>query len=330
MNSVGIPRSLSYYTFFPLWKTFLEELTLEVIISAKTNKKLLDLGVKETVNDACIPIKVFHGHVMDLKDKVDYLFIPRMVSADGIATFCPKFLGLPEMVRLSRDDLPPIIGTNYEAKPFSRRAFPFFYAIGKQFGKSFFQTFKAFKKALQVQQNFYNCLAQGFSPVEALEHFNQHGNFNLNPQANDFDLKIAVLGYPYTVSDPYISGNILKNLEKLKVKTYLADSVALDDLQKMSKFLSQNFFWHFSNRVAWSGFHYMKNQIVDGLIHLTAFGCGPDAMLNRVLEYETKHYQQTPFISITIDEHSGEAGILTRLEAYTDMLRYRQKSLRAK
>jgi len=55
---VGIPRALAYYTFYPLWKVFLEKLGAEVIISKITNRKILEDGIRETVNDACSLIGV--------------------------------------------------------------------------------------------------------------------------------------------------------------------------------------------------------------------------------------------------------------------------------
>lgn len=68
----------------------------------------------------------------------------------------------------------------------------------------------------------------------------------------------------------------------------------------------------------------MGRKEVDGVIHVTAFACGPDAMVDRLMELEAKKRGQIPFMSIMVDEHTGEAGIRTRIEAFVDMLRYRR------
>jgi predicted nucleotide-binding protein (sugar kinase/HSP70/actin superfamily) len=73
---IGIPRSLFYYRLFPLWESFFEELGAELVVSDITSRKILDDGVKSCVDEACLPVKLFHGHVINIKDKVDYLFIP--------------------------------------------------------------------------------------------------------------------------------------------------------------------------------------------------------------------------------------------------------------
>lgn len=88
---IGIPQALLYYEYFPLWKNFLECLGAEVIISGPTTKEILDLGVRSAISEICFPVKVFYGHVMSLKDRVDYLFIPRMVCVEKNVYFCPKF-----------------------------------------------------------------------------------------------------------------------------------------------------------------------------------------------------------------------------------------------
>jgi predicted nucleotide-binding protein (sugar kinase/HSP70/actin superfamily) len=68
---------------------------------------------------------------------------------------------------------------------------------------------------------------------------------------------------------------------------------------------------------------------IDGVIHLTAFACGPDATVDKLLEIEARKNNAKPFLSLCLDEQTGEAGCLTRLEAFVDMLR-RQKDQQAK
>jgi predicted nucleotide-binding protein (sugar kinase/HSP70/actin superfamily) len=91
---VGIPRYLSFYSYYPLWKTFFEELGLDVITSSPTNQQILNAGVAEAVNDACIPIKLYHGHVMEIKDQVDMLFVPRFVKLRKLGTEMAKYCPL--------------------------------------------------------------------------------------------------------------------------------------------------------------------------------------------------------------------------------------------
>ncbi len=326
MAKVGIPRTLGYYTFFSLWKTFLEELGLEVIISPPTNKKTLDLGVQETVNDACVPIKLFHGHVMALKNKVDYLFIPRLVSADGQSTFCPKFLGLPDMVRFSREDLPPIIDNTFRIQKGRPSWFNFLYSIGKELQATPQAIIRGYWQAIKKHKKYHSLLNRGLFPEQAMENLDQPYSSISFPKSSTSPINLAVVGYPYSIFDPYISGNLLHNLRAMNIGIITPENISWAAMKKMSSRLPQNFFWFYSNRAAWSVLHLLeKTRNIDGVIHVTAFGCGPDAMLNKLLELEAKDHNQTPFLSLSIDEHSGEAGIITRLEAFVDMLSYQNK-----
>jgi predicted nucleotide-binding protein (sugar kinase/HSP70/actin superfamily) len=74
---VGIPRALLFYLYFPMWQAFFNEIGVQVIPSGRTTKSILDDGIREALADVCVPIKLYYGHVMELKGKVDYLFIPR-------------------------------------------------------------------------------------------------------------------------------------------------------------------------------------------------------------------------------------------------------------
>ena len=50
---IGIPRSLFYYYFSDLWISFFKYLNIDVVISPKTNKEILDLGIKYSQDEMC-------------------------------------------------------------------------------------------------------------------------------------------------------------------------------------------------------------------------------------------------------------------------------------
>ena len=109
MIKVGMPRGLFYYDYYLLWESFFKKLDIEVVTSIRTNKDILDLGIKSCVDEACLPIKIYHGHVEYLKDKVDYIFIPKYVRLHKREYNCPKHLGIVDMINNSVDNLPILI-----------------------------------------------------------------------------------------------------------------------------------------------------------------------------------------------------------------------------
>ena len=110
---IGIPRALSFFDYFPLWQTFFNSLGLETLVSPDSNKDILNKGVSLCVDDACLPVKLFHGHVSYLIGRVDAIFIPRLVSVSPKEFICPKFIGLPEMIKNSVKGLPRILVLNH-------------------------------------------------------------------------------------------------------------------------------------------------------------------------------------------------------------------------
>jgi len=318
-KTIGLPSTLTYYSYFPFWNKFFSALNYEVVASPASSKQIIDWGVKETVNDACIPIKLFHGHVIALRDKVDYLFIPRMVSVDGKATFCPKFLGLPDMVRASIDGLPEIIDQRIELKRNTHGLLATCYKIGAALKENYINITNAYRKAYIAHFQYRSQLINGVLPGEILHD----QTLNVRNSRTMGGINLAVLGYPYEVHDPYISVNLLQNLEAMKVNVWTAEMVPDAILAKYRYKLSKDLFWHYSNQVLWACYYYLE-QPIDGIVHVSAFGCGPDSMVDKLMELETKAHN-VPFITLTIDEHTGEAGVLTRLEAFVDMVSYRRE-----
>jgi predicted nucleotide-binding protein (sugar kinase/HSP70/actin superfamily) len=98
-------------------------------------------------------------------------------------------------------------------------------------------------------------------------------------------------------------------------------------MNRQAKTLSKSMFWYFSNRALYGALHYIESRTIDGIIHVTAFACGPDAMADRIIEMETHKRSNLPYLSLTIDEQTGEAGVRTRVEAFLDMLRYRRDKI---
>src|SRR3990172_5044643 len=113
---IGIPRALLYHTYAAPWAVLFRDLGCEVIVSPETHAGLLRDGIRRSVSDLCLPVKIFLGHVECLKDSVDFLFVPRYISVEDDAFMCPKLIGLPDMVRACFSHLPPLLDPQYHKK----------------------------------------------------------------------------------------------------------------------------------------------------------------------------------------------------------------------
>lgn len=306
---IGIPRALLYYNYYPAWKRFFEELGLEVVVSRKSCKEILDNGVRLAVNEACLPVKIFYGHILDLKEKADYLFVPRVVSVEKKAYICPKFLGLPDMVRRI-EGLPPIIDTNIDLRKSKIDGLKAALEVGKQLEISPWQCIKAYRRAIKSLQEFEKIL----------------GDLPDQPREKRQDLSILFLGHSYNLYDYYLSRGLLEKAQKLGVKIVTSYSLEKTVLKEYWKKFEGKMFWTFGRQNWGAADYYLSNGGIDGIIYLAAFGCGPDSLFGELIEKRVRRLSKMPYMYLNIDEHTGEAGLITRLEAFVDMLRWRQES----
>lgn len=326
-TTVGIPRALAYYLYFPRWRTFFTELGVNVVTSKLSNRQMLDNGVREALAEACVPIKLYFGHVLSLKDRVDYLFVPRLYCLNGKNLFCPKFLGLPDMIKHGIDNLPPVLDTmlNNRNKGVITRRLEMtksFFHLGEKFSKDKVKILKAIYTSLKAENEYCQLLHKGLLPNQALEVLD---GATIPDYLGKGSLNFAVLGYPYHLYDDFINVGVFNKLHRLGVNTITTENLSTGVLDRIKHNLPKEMFWTFSDRAYKAALHFFKEGKVDGILYVTAFGCGPDAMVYRMIELEAKKYPHIPFMVLMIDEHSGEAGMSTRLEAFTDMVRRRKE-----
>jgi len=317
---IGIPQALLYYEFFPLWENFFKNIGVEVINSGSTTKEILDLGVRSAISEVCFPVKVFYGHVMSLKDRVDYLFVPRLVCVEKGAYFCPKFLGLPDMVKSSLSLLPPLIEPTIDIRKPDTNFKNSFLAVGKlitnnskKIYQSFYEAQKSFHLYLQSKENELN------PEIINQQYCNKLSQNNLKKSIN-----IALLGHSYLVYDAFINLNLISKLKKAKVNVSTAEMVKKKDMERQLKKLHKPIFWTLSKKTVGSAFYFLEKKI-DGIIHLTSFECGEDSMIGELIRQESHKYPSVAYTEFVFDEHTGEAGIDTRTEAFLDMIIRRKR-----
>lgn len=324
---IGIPRALLYYNYFPLWNGFFKALGAEIVVSSKTTKAILDKGVKQSVDEACLPVKLFFGHVIDLKDKADYIFMPRMVSVERKAFICPKFLGLPDMVRHNIPNLPPFIEITVNMSKKDGALYKSFFEAGRFFTQNKLLIKRAFKEGEQELERFNRLNQLGFLPHEAIEQMEKGlltQNFSPRQEGN---MTIAVIGHGYNIYDSHISMNLIGKLREMGVRVVTPDNLRTDIIKDRSDELPKKLFWSLGKQMIGSAFHYMRSENIDGIIHVASFGCGPDSFTQEIIERYLRRTGNVPFLNLTIDEHTGEAGVITRLEAFIDMIEWRRAAL---
>lgn len=318
-KTIGIPRAISYYSNYPFYYGFFTALGLDIVLSDKTTSKTINDGCKYVVSDTCLPVKVYVGHVINLLEKgCETIFIPSLQASAYKVNNCSKIRGLPEIIRNVIDK--PINIIDPEINKTEGISFKdFCYDFAARFDISDENIIEsAIKNGWEVYNNFHKMAKSGLSFDEALKHAIE-GKQITKPIEVVRPLSVAIMAHGYNLYDERISLNLIKKLEKMGVKSYTALNVSREDAKKSIEALDEIQYWANELELTGTAAYYMINNKIDGIIALSAFGCGPDSLMVEEVQYHAKE-KNIPMIHLNIDEHTGEAGFVTRLEAFVDML----------
>lgn len=321
---IGIPRAMSYYTHYPFWYGFFNALGIKVVLSDKTTKETVSSGAALVVTETCLPIKIYVGHVLNLLNKnIDKIFVPSIQSIAPKIYNCSKIRGLPDLIRnIIKQDF-TLIEPTLDKSEKNQGLYRMLAETVSHFGITDFETIRsASKEGWKLYNNFHIMARSGLPYAKAFKNALE-GNIILESDEKEYPISVAIASHDYNIFDDHASMKIFQKLEKMGVKVY--SSINLTDEKKLEGLstLEQKMYWANELEMNGTAGHYLKDNKIDGLITLNSFGCGPDSLMVEKISRKAKEFGK-PLLILTIDEHTGEAGFITRLEAFVDML-YRKK-----
>jgi predicted nucleotide-binding protein (sugar kinase/HSP70/actin superfamily) len=276
------------------------------VLTPATNERISRIGIETMVAETCYPVKVAHGHAKELMGKTSYLFLPTLID---MATpepsergyYCPMVqsssymiraaLGIPESTLLS-----PAL--NLKSDP-EMVALDIYKQLGAKVGWKRGQVKAAFQYALERQEQFERELHQrGRDVIKSLEP--------------DEPL-VVVTGRPYNLHDERLNLRLGQNLAKIGVRALPMDFMDLCDAD-LTGFSSM--FWGLGAQILRAATQ-IRNASTHFGLHVTNFSCGADSFI----EHFYKHIMgDKPYMILEMDEHSAVAGVMTRLEAYKNVI----------
>lgn len=324
-NIIGIPRGMSYYTQYPFWYGFFNALGIEIVLSDKTTKETVSSGAALVVTETCLPVKIYVGHVLNLLQKgVKRIFVPSIQSIAPKIYNCSKIRGLPDLIRnIIKEDF-ELIEPTLDKSEKNQGLYEMLADTVKCFGITDFDTIrKASKEGWRLYNNFHIMARSGIPYEKAFKNALEGNILIEEPSNKQYDISVAIAGHDYNLFDKHSNMKIFEKLEKMGIK--VSCSINLTDEKKMEGLntLEQKMYWANELEMNGTAGHYLTDNNIDGIITLNAFGCGPDSLMVEKITRKAKEYGK-PLLILTMDEHTGEAGFVTRLEAFVDML-FRKK-----
>ena len=262
--------------------------------STISSKEILDLGSRYCVDEACLPMKLFHGHSAKLRDTCDFVVVPRIMTAEFGESICPKFRGLPELVEsgtgISKQvfTAPIYMDNRNKLKSALKKSC-------RQIGISSGRMEKAYWVAMENQRNTSSGL-------------NEKG----------YRHKVFLAGHPYNIYDSYANLNLLQKLHKLDIGVVTEECVSRSEMMGEMKDLIKQPYWFFFIHNYAPALALMRRREIDGIIYVSSFCCGTDSV---TIEMIRNRIGRVPFLVLKLDEQTGEAGYNTRLEAFREVLK---------
>ncbi len=301
MDTIGIPRSLIYWKRPEFWEIFFGELGAKVVLSPKSNKEIVDMGVRVADPETCFSNKIYWGHLLWLDGKCDYIFSPRMKTNEAGLEYCPKLFGLPDVAKI-------LVKTPIMTETFDQRREPFEKTaekLGRKVVSDIYKIERALNKAKVNDAELEKKRAASYARKIA------------SPSK-----KIFLVSHPYNLYDEYSNLRIEEKLRRLGVEPIFLDEVPERPFPAAGAgigFEAPKFHWEFGPEML-EKIATASEFGLSGAIEISSFQCGCDAVIKEFVEkaFRTK---KIPFLYLIIDEQTGEAGYQTRLEAFIDTIK---------
>ncbi|SHM50485.1 Predicted nucleotide-binding protein, sugar kinase/HSP70/actin superfamily [Caldanaerovirga acetigignens] len=347
--------------YVPL-RTFFENLGAEVVVPPFSSKRTLEIGCRYSPEFACLPLKVTLGNFIEALEMGADTIV--MAGGMGPCRFGYYAEVQREILKDLGYDfnmivLEPPQGHFWDfIKKFkyitNKKSFKEIYLAGKLAWEKIIildklekmvnhiravelekgKTDKAYKKALNLISNARDEQELAFARQQIAKEIS-----SIKKAKERNLLKVGLVGEIYTLLEPFVNFNIEKQLCELGVlverSIYISQWVRENLLPSFMKSKEPEILAKLAEPYipCFVGGHGRESvaQIVsyakqgfDGVIHLLPLTCMPEIVAKSVLPMVSKIHS-IPVMTLVLDEHSAEAGLRTRLEAFVDLIRKRKE-----
>ncbi len=350
-------------TIYVAWSAALRKVGVEPFIPPYTSKRTLSLGTKNSPEAICLPYKLILGNFIeaieggadyvamiaspgccrlgeygacinnalhDMGYQANYIELTLYDGIKGLYDFLAKVSGKKDYILFTKAIILAIrkvfLLDDLQARLSYCRAREVVYGSSE----------KAFKKALKIVDEAMNTRQMNRAKRLA---FAEMDKVELDKTREV--LHVDITGEIYLVCDRFSNQDIVKELGKMGVETrksltvsgFLKDAIIPKIFRKGETHLQR------ANRLAKpylmrdiggdalecvSDVAYAEERGIDGIIHISPFTCMPEIMSQNIFPAMRENCD-VPILPLIMDEQTGKAGYLTRLEAFVDLMRRRKR-----
>ena len=345
------------------WAAALRIIGCEPYVEPYTSKKALSLGTKHAPEAICLPYKLILGNFIEaIEGGADYV---AMITAPGCCRLGEYGKCIENALHDLGYDTKYIEMQLYDGlggiynflKRASGKNNPLLFcrailiAILKVFELDRLEALHSFYRAREIKQGdaekHYNKalkIIDSYDTVLGLRKARklvaeEMKKVEINPKREV--LHVDITGEIYVVNDEFSNQSIEKELGRMGVEvrrsltitSFLKDAMIPKIFRKGETHLQR------ADRLAKpylmrdiggdalecvSDVAYADQRGIDGIIHLSPFTCMPEIMSQNIFPAMRENCE-IPILPLILDEHTGRAGYITRIEAFVDLMRRRKR-----
>lgn len=332
----------------------------ELIIPPPTSQRTLNLGVKYSPTEACLPFKLTLGNLVEACE----LGADTLVQVRG-SGICRLGYYAKEQEQILHDlgynahfltidvshhkllSILRLIKDMCNDAPWYKIISTFHFGLGKLFALDEIEKTVRKTRAVELERGTANRIYR--EAISAIDAATKHkeirkltkeyiDRLNRVPKNTRTDpLRVGVIGEIYVVIEPFANMDIEIELGKLGVE--------VERTMTLSRWVKYSLFLNYLGIDEWRKVHKLANPYIDhdvggdgwesvgekvlyahngydGLVHLAPFTCMPEIVAQNIMP---STQEDIPVLAVTCDEQQGKQGVLTRLEAFVDLLEFRRK-----
>ncbi len=346
-------------------KALLDGLGLDYILPTSSNKEALEIGAIHSPEEICLPFKIMLGnYIQSIERGADTIIITGSCGPCRYGEYCELQINLLKRLGYKVDfiviDMPYALGI----REFIRRINSILAKSNKSNSEKIraainsYKTVKLideiertarYKAGFEINKGdckriLNKCKSDALKcksdkeMVELLKSYKHKVN-KIKINNNKDPIKIAIIGEIYTILEPFSNLYIEDKLMDYGVCTYrgltpswwvkdaILSPIKLNsiDIRKSSKqYLPLYIGGHGRECIGEAVLAYRKG--FDGAIQIYPVGCMPEIVSRSILPTISKD-KNFPIMSLVVDEMTGEAGYVTRIEAFLDLIERRKENV---
>lgn len=340
-----------------LGEAILRRFGREVVLPPKTSKRTLTLGSRYSPEFACLPLKVTLGNLIEALEKGADTIV--MLAAGGPCRF-GYYATLQNLILKNLDYKYELITLDYDMLNNWRKLKRLaggknWFQIGEAFRFGFLKlrtlerieilthrirprelkrksTTQAYQEAVRLIRDVFSFSALRRARKKAITLLQ-----NVPQDSSRQPLRIGVVGETYTVLEPYANLEIETKLGEMGCEVHRA-VWATEYMISMLPVFNR---WGPRRKYRKAARPYLKQEAggecivsiggtilyaqrgFDGVVHIAPFTCLPEIVAQGILS-KVRRDLSIPILTLVLDEHTAQAGLVTRLETFVDLLEQRR------